>query len=102
IIVRPPWNAWLAADSPDRRGSTPIVLGGIGIVALAALAFFFLFGGREGHVSGRVTLEDEAVGLAQVMFYPEAGEQSPFVAMTNDAGDYVLSGHNGPGIPTGK
>ena len=73
--------------------------------AIMAFAVLWLSGcgAREAHVSGRVTLDDVPVPGGQVVFMSEdeAGA-GPFVAHTDDRGNYKLKGNTGSGIPTGK
>jgi hypothetical protein len=72
------------------------------LLVLVLLVWLFFGGSREAYISGKVTLETEPVAHAEVVFVGEAEEnRAPLVAITNEQGEYKLTGHQSGGIPHG-
>jgi hypothetical protein len=60
-------------------------------------------GSREGHVSGKVTLDGKPLGRAQLRFHHEDDKNElPVAAATGEEGLYRVIGFQGDTIPPGK
>jgi hypothetical protein len=79
-------------------------LGGVLIlIACIAVGVFLSLGRRESHVSGRVTLDGELVGGAQIVFFADGAEHpAPLIAQSEGDGRYILIGSHAGGITPGK
>jgi hypothetical protein len=89
----------------ETRGAkiTWVIVGAVAFLVTAALVCFFVFGLGDAQVSGRVTLENEPVAGAQVVFLGEdEANQAPVPALTNDDGYYQLLGPKAGSIAVGK
>jgi hypothetical protein len=88
--------------SEDSGSNVPLLLAGAGILVVVLILWLFLGGSRAAEVSGKVTLDEQPVTLAELVFVGEdERNRAPLVAVTNDAGDYRLIGHKDDGIAPG-
>src|SRR5205823_2677672 len=87
-------------QTPDRTLRLP---GAAVVLGVGVLLLFSGCGPHEARVAGKVTLDNEPLAGAQVVFVGEEEKnQAPVVAQTDDAGYYKLVGNQGAGIPVGK
>ena len=88
----------------DNSSKTPLILGVVLAMVLAgALVFFFAYRSQVAHVSGMVTLDNQPLGGALVVFISESDPNgTPLAVQTEGDGSYRLIGNTGSGIPTGK
>lgn len=81
----------------------PLVVGAGGVIAVGVLVWFVFLRSGEAHVGGRVTLDDQPLAQAQVVFVGEAEQnQAPLVAVTDSDGRYKLIGHKSDGVRPGQ
>src|SRR5262245_35851854 len=58
---------------------------------------------RRAQISGRVTLDEQPVAGAQVVFVAEDNsKEAPLVAQSDDRGEYGMVANTAAGIPPGK
>src|SRR2546430_17001348 len=89
-------------EGPNQSPFIVAAIGGL-ILGAGALVWFFFFSSTEAMVAGKVTLNNEPLAGAQVIFLGEEEQnQAPLVAPTTDEGNYKLIGHKGGGVLVGK
>jgi hypothetical protein len=73
------------------------------LFAVCGVGYLLFSGPGFGSVSGTVTLNNEPLGDADVVFIPEDDpEQAALRTTTNKEGKFKLAGYTREGVPTGK
>ena len=88
----------------EKEGSnnSKIIFGIAGAILVVVL-LWLVFRSREASVAGLVTLDNEPLAGAQVVFIGENEEnQRPYVTQTDAEGKYKVIGDKGAKIPRGK
>lgn len=81
-----------------------VVLIAVAILGILAFSLYWYMSKAEGgYVTGKVTMDNEPVANANVVF-AMTGENAiaPFHSQTDNQGMYKLFGHNGPTVPVGN
>ena len=90
------------ADEENESSRAIVWLGVVALLGVVLWWFLYAGGGPAATVSGTVTLDNEPIAQAEVVYVADEGEAGPTSAQTDDAGSYRLHGHTAAGLPTGR